>query len=89
MQVDPNLPVSDISAMPDLVDNARRGDRFNLLLIGSFAIVAILMAGVGIYGAMSYAVAQRTQELGVRLLRWARGPVGSLPLRSLRRCGWA
>ncbi len=87
-QVDPNLPVSGISAMPDLVDNARRGDRFNLLLIASFAIVAILMAGVGIYGAMSYAVAQRTQELGVRLALGARpGRILGLAIGEALRMG--
>ena len=88
VQVDPNLPVSGISAMPDLVDNARRGDRVNLLLIASFAIVAILMAGVGIYGAMSYAVAQRTQELGVRLALGARpGRILGLAIGEALRMG--
>jgi ABC-type antimicrobial peptide transport system permease subunit len=53
--------------MMDRVARASRGDCFNLILIGSFAALAILMAAVGIYGAMSYAIERRTQEFGVRI----------------------
>jgi predicted permease len=66
LAVDPDLPVVGVRTMSQQVEGALRPDRFNLLLIGAFAIAAIVLASIGIYGAMSYATAQRTAEFGLR-----------------------
>ncbi len=53
--------------MGTLVDQAQAGTRFSLLLIGVFAVIAALLAGVGIYGVLSTVVRQRTAEIGIRM----------------------
>ena len=65
--IDPSLPVNGITSLTARVDDAVKGDRFNLILIASFAMVAILLAVVGIHGAMACAVQERQREFGVRL----------------------
>ena len=65
--IDPDLPVSQLTTMTQRVDDALQGDRLNALLIGAFAAVAIILAAVGIYGAMACAVRERMREFGVRL----------------------
>ena len=65
--LDPSLPVARIETLDARVNASLKGARFNLMLIGSFAAVAILLACVGIYGAMSCSVQERTREFGVRL----------------------
>jgi putative ABC transport system permease protein len=65
--VDPLLPVTRVQTLDARMARALRTDRFNLLLIGSFAIIGIVLATVGIYGAMACAVRERTREFGVRL----------------------
>jgi putative ABC transport system permease protein len=61
------LPASRVQTLSDRVDFALRSDRFNALLISVFAAAAILLAAVGVYGAMSCAIRERTREFGVRL----------------------
>jgi len=66
-EIDHDMPISEVQTMSKVVDDATAESRFYLLFLSAFAVIAVLLAAVGIYGVMSYTAARRTHEIGIRI----------------------
>ena len=66
-ELDPELPLQRVSTLESVISNSIRQQRFASVVLSVFAVVAVVLALAGLYGVISYSVAQRTRELGIRV----------------------
>ncbi|HET9409729.1 MAG TPA: ABC transporter permease [Candidatus Sulfotelmatobacter sp.] len=81
-QLDSELPLSNVMSMATLIDKQKGGDEFFSRVLGCFALLALVLAAVGIYGLIAYSVSKRTHEIGIRIA------VGASGLDVLRMVLW-
>jgi putative ABC transport system permease protein len=82
-RIDPDVPV-EVSRMTTLVERSTASRRFTLTVVGVFGLMALALAAMGVYGILSYSVARRSREIGIRVaLGASRGSVASLVFRSV------
>jgi predicted permease len=83
-RIDPALPISEVSTLTEVVDRDTASRAVQLRVLGAFAVIAFMLAGIGIHGLLSFAVSQRSQEIGVRMALGAQS--GDILGMVMRRC---